>query len=169
MSTNAVDPTIASPDENMSLPIVVDQFQQPSNIDKLVLDYLRARGHQAVEKALLEVLEEPEDKSQETTFDSAEFAKQLATFTTGGIRDTLNNVDTAPVQGLTATAVGAEEILASDPSDKQLGFRELESWVDGSLDMYRVCISSTIIQIYFDMHPARVSTHPVSHILSFLP
>nr|GAT44129.1 TFIID and SAGA subunit [Mycena chlorophos] len=33
--------------------------------------------------------------------------------------------------------VGAEDILSLDPTDKQEGFRELEAWVDGSLDMYR--------------------------------
>jgi transcription initiation factor TFIID subunit 5 len=44
------------------------------------------------------------------------------------------------IQNLIASigAVGAEEILSLDPTDKQDGFTELEAWVDGSLDMYRV-------------------------------
>jgi len=43
------------------------------------------------------------------------------------------------IQNLIASigAVGAEEILSLDPTDKQDGFTELEAWVDGSLDMYR--------------------------------
>ncbi|KZT44566.1 WD40 repeat-like protein [Sistotremastrum suecicum HHB10207 ss-3] len=32
---------------------------------------------------------------------------------------------------------GAEDILSLDPSDRLEGFKDLESWVDGSLDMYR--------------------------------
>ncbi|KDQ20487.1 hypothetical protein BOTBODRAFT_183267 [Botryobasidium botryosum FD-172 SS1] len=32
---------------------------------------------------------------------------------------------------------GAEDALALDPTDKHEGFRQLEEWVDGSLDMYR--------------------------------
>ncbi|KAJ7293509.1 TFIID and SAGA subunit [Mycena rebaudengoi] len=43
------------------------------------------------------------------------------------------------IQNLLASigSVGAEDILSLDPTDKQEGFRELEAWVDGSLDMYR--------------------------------
>lgn len=37
---------------------------------------------------------------------------------------------------------GADEILSLDPTDRHEGFRDLEAWVDGSLDMYRVCILS---------------------------
>jgi len=47
------------------------------------------------------------------------------------------------IQNLIASigSVGAEELLSLDPTDKQEGFRELEAWVDGSLDMYRVCVN----------------------------
>ncbi|KAJ7630871.1 TFIID and SAGA subunit [Roridomyces roridus] len=43
------------------------------------------------------------------------------------------------IQNLLASIgpVGAEDILSLDPTDKQEGYRELEAWVDGSLDMYR--------------------------------
>ena len=48
------------------------------------------------------------------------------------------------IQNLIASigSVGAEEVLSLDPTDKQEGFRELEAWVDGSLDMYRVSLST---------------------------
>ena len=45
--------------------------------------------------------------------------------------------------------VGAEEILSLDPTDKHQGFRELESWVDGSLDMYRVSQSPAKYGVLF--------------------
>ena len=38
---------------------------------------------------------------------------------------------------------GADEILSLDPTDKHEGFRDLETWVEGSLDMYRVCLLQT--------------------------
>ncbi len=31
------------------------------------------------------------------------------------------------------------EILTSDPNDKLIGYKQLEDWIDGGLDMYRVC------------------------------
>ena len=37
---------------------------------------------------------------------------------------------------------GAEDILSLDPADRLGGYSELENWVDGSLDMYRVDILS---------------------------
>lgn len=38
-----------------------------------------------------------------------------------------------------ASGQGSADILALDPSDRLLGYSEFESWVDGSLDMYKVC------------------------------
>jgi transcription initiation factor TFIID subunit 5 len=34
---------------------------------------------------------------------------------------------------------GSTDILALDPSDRLTGYSELEAWVDGSVDMYKVC------------------------------
>lgn len=110
----------------------------PSGIDKLVLEYLRARGHKAAEQALLDVVgADNDDEPALPTLDAAAFARQLAAFADGPAPD---DGAEPTLQGLVASVGGgAEEILASDPADKQRGFRELESWVDGSLDMYRVC------------------------------
>ena len=63
---------------------------------------------------------------------------------------------------------GAEEILSLDPTDKQEGFRELESWVDGSLDMYRVRVLSSSLLKLFTLSAARISTNPLPNILPFL-
>ena len=40
--------------------------------------------------------------------------------------------------GASLGAIGAEDIIVSDPIDKYKGFHELEAWVEGSLDMYQV-------------------------------
>ena len=32
----------------------------------------------------------------------------------------------------------SDEILSLDPTDRHEGFKDLENWVEGSLDMYRV-------------------------------
>lgn len=37
-----------------------------------------------------------------------------------------------------ASHQGSTDILALDPSERLTGYSELESWVDGSLDMYKV-------------------------------
>jgi hypothetical protein len=116
-------------------PMAVDGPVPPSGMDKLVLDYLRARGHKAAEQALLDVLDDGDAAPPPPTLDPVAFARELATFTDGPAPAETSE---PTLQGLVA-ALGADEILAADPGDKQRGFRELESWVDGSLDMYRVC------------------------------
>ena len=55
---------------------------------------------------------------------------QSTVATTSTVSDLLGNI--APG--------GADEIISLDPTDKHEGFRDLEAWVDGSLDMYRVSI-----------------------------
>lgn len=86
---------------------------------QIVLDYLRSRGFKKTEQALREELDVGGDK--ETTHIHHGLSKLLASL----------------------DAAGAEEILSLDPSDRAEGFRDLESWVDGSLDMYRVSIFET--------------------------
>ena len=45
-------------------------------------------------------------------------------------------------------AIGAEDILVSDPTDKHGGYRELETWVEGSLDMYQVRMSAHVSTLF---------------------
>lgn len=59
---------------------------------------------------------------------------------------TLQSLQSSAVTSPTVSALlgniapgGADEIISLDPTDKHEGFRDLEAWVDGSLDMYRVC------------------------------
>lgn len=136
-----------------------DNSQNASAAERVVLDYLRSRGHSAAEKALLDEIEalSPDEKGKQAdTIAAEELVKTLAVFAQKPSRPGENVFkDSASVlQELTAMgnpsniqnliasigSVGAEDILSLDPTDKQEGFRELEAWVDGSLDMYRVCL-----------------------------
>ncbi|RDB29258.1 Transcription initiation factor TFIID subunit 5 [Hypsizygus marmoreus] len=150
----------ATPPASSQSPAAHSPSQEPtqnvSQADRVVLEYLRARGHSAAEKALLNEIEaaSPDDKGkQPETIDADELVKTLAVFAHKPSRpgDNIFKDSSTVLQELTAMGnpsniqnliasigtVGAEEILSLDPTDKQDGFRELEAWVDGSLDMYR--------------------------------
>lgn len=128
--------------------------------DKLVLDYLRARGHSAAEKLLKESLEAssppgqtPDPSTSTNTISPEELARRIAVYAqkptqpgqnalkdSGVVIQELGSMgNPQDIQKLISSigAVGAEDILSLDPTDKQDGFRELEAWVDGSLDMYK--------------------------------
>lgn len=42
---------------------------------------------------------------------------------------------------LSRAGMTIDEAMAKDPTDKQYGYRDLEAWVEGTLDMYRVSIA----------------------------
>lgn len=138
-----------------------DPVQNASATDRMVLEYLRARGHSSAERALLDVLDngDSDDKGKQvetSTISTEELVKSLAVYAQkpsrpgeNVLKDSANVLqelttmgNPTNIQNLIASigAVGAEEILSLDPTDKQDGFTELEAWVDGSLDMYRVCL-----------------------------
>ncbi|KAG6898060.1 hypothetical protein C0992_006538 [Termitomyces sp. T32_za158] len=150
----------ATPPASSQSPAAPSPAQEPSHnvsqVDRAVLEYLRSRGHNSAEKALLAELEgaTPDDKGKAAeTIDADELVKTLAVFAHKPSRPGENVLkdSSSVLQELTAMgnpsniqslissigSVGAEEILSLDPTDKQEGFRELEAWVDGSLDMYR--------------------------------
>lgn len=134
-----------------------------TDLDRMVLEYLRSRGHKDPEKVLEEIekVSSPDDKGKQPETSSLhaisqeELVKQLAIFVQkpanpdeNALKDSssvLQELSTMGnpqnIQNLISSigSVGAEEILSLDPTDKHEGFRELEAWVDGSLDMYRVC------------------------------
>ncbi|KAL1951826.1 hypothetical protein VTO73DRAFT_975 [Trametes versicolor] len=151
VSPSATDAASAEPHKDLA-----------TNAEQLILEYLRARGHTAAEKAFLEEIERnassvDKGKQPETapspTITQEELVKQLAIFAQAPSDPEQNALkDGAKVlQELSSTgapqniqnlvssigAVGVEEIVTLDPTDKHEGFRELEAWVDGSLDMYR--------------------------------
>lgn len=164
---SATTPTTSTPDGPSSANVnptstASDPSTNSSATDRLVLEYLRARGHKAAEQALLETLDgvSLDDKGKQTdtsTISAEELLKRLNVFAQKSARPGENVFKDAAsvlqelaamgnntnIQNLLASIgpIGAEEILSLDPNDKQEGFRELEAWVDGSLDMYRVSIS----------------------------
>ena len=136
------------------------------NVDSLVLSYLHQRGHKGAEKALREALGIPsppleggEDDREsveppQQTVSDAELRKHLVPFwqKDGAGKNALADSDVT-MQGLMTGGVttpsvasllkaigpgGADEILSLDPTDRHEGFKDLENWVEGSLDMYRV-------------------------------
>ena len=153
---DGVSPSTANPPAESS-------SNNTSALDKMVLEYLRSRGHKDTEKILedIERSATPSDdkgKQPDTTpahsISPEELVKQLAIFAEkpakpdeNALKDSSNVLQELStmgnpqnIQNLISSIgpVGAEEILSLDPTDKHKGFRELESWVDGSLDMYRV-------------------------------
>ncbi|KAF8898819.1 TFIID and SAGA subunit [Infundibulicybe gibba] len=156
----------ATPPASSQSPVPSPVTQAPSqeninaitSADRIVLEYLRARGHAAAERALLNEIDaaSPENKGkQPESIPANEFVKSLAVFAnktspgragenalkdSSGVLQELSAMGNPQnIQNLIASIgkVGAEDILSLDPTDKQEGFRELELWVDGSLDMYR--------------------------------
>ncbi|KAJ6575037.1 TFIID and SAGA subunit [Mycena capillaripes] len=131
-----------------------DPVQNASADERLMLEFFRSRGYSAAEKGLLDDIEGKEsDKATPETIPPDDLIKALAVYVQKPSRPGENvfkesaNVvqeltamgNPSNIQNLLASigSVGAEDILSLDPTDKQEGFRELEAWVDGSLDMYR--------------------------------
>lgn len=157
MSGDTPAPSVPSPQEDSS-PTAATQEPPKADVDRLVLEYLRARGFKAAEDALYESIDdgsEPKaDGASSTTLSSEELIQQIAVFAqkpskpgentlknSGNVLTELVGMNNpTSIHDLIASlgAIGAEDILSLDPTDKQGGFRELEAWVDGSLDMYQV-------------------------------
>ncbi|KAJ6509466.1 TFIID and SAGA subunit [Mycena vitilis] len=131
-----------------------DPVQNASAEERMMLEYYRSRGYSAAEKGLLEDIEGKEsDKAAPETIPPEDLIKSLAVFaqkpsrpgenvfkeSTNVLQELTAMGNPSNIQNLLASigSVGAEDILSLDPTDKQEGFRELEAWVDGSLDMYR--------------------------------
>jgi len=131
-----------------------DVTQSLSSIDRLVLEYLHSRGHKDAERALHESIEGGSVDESGKTVSAEELIKSLAVYAqkpsrpgdnvlkeSANVLQELTAMGNPPsIQNLIASlgTVGAEEILSVDPTDKEEGFRELEAWVEGSLDMYKV-------------------------------
>ena len=146
-STPAPSPPNASQEEKPAL----------STSEQAILEYLRARGHHDAEKAFLQEVAEgrsPDGKSKLEEIGKDEFLRSLAVYAgkasrpgenllkdSGTVLQELQSMgNPSAIQNLISSigAVGAEEVISADPTDREEGFRELEAWVDGSLDMYRV-------------------------------
>ncbi|KZT30672.1 TFIID and SAGA subunit [Neolentinus lepideus HHB14362 ss-1] len=188
-------PAAPSPDTSTS----ISQDAQPivDAVDRLVLEYLRNRGYKLPEQGVPNAVDEasPSDKGKapETapsqTITSEELIKRLAVFSqrpanpnenaynnassvvqdVGGAGTSLN------IQNLIANlgSIGAEEILSLDPTDKNEGFRELQAWVDGSLDMYRPefrpMLFPVFVHFYLDLIQSGFKEAAVKFFSEFSP
>lgn len=165
MSAPTPTPAVSSPAEGDSpAPTAAPSQDSTTNLapaERAVLEYLRSRGFKAAEQTFLSSLEPTsEDKdtssSATNTVTSDELVKNIAVFSQKSSRPGDNALaessavlselasmgNPANIQNLIASisSLGAEEVLRLDPTDKQEGFKDLEAWVDGSLDMYRVSV-----------------------------
>jgi transcription initiation factor TFIID subunit 5 len=183
---SAATPTASTPDASTPAPPSAETNQATLAADRLVLEYLRARGHKSAEQALTESVSSSDDKGKSPiTISGEELVKKLTIFaekpaqpgentlkTTLGVQKELASaVNSSNLQNLIASIgpVGAEEILSLDPNDKHEGFRELFSWVEGSLDMYRVRRRVRHSVTWLSQHnPARIPSHHLPNILSLL-
>lgn len=145
-----------------------DITQNVSSIDRLVLEYLRSRGHKDAERALNESLESGSVDESGKTVSAEDLIKTLAVYAQKPSRpgDNVLKESANVLQELTAMGnptsiqnliaslgtVGAEEILSADPTDKEEGFRELEAWVEGSLDMYKPEFRPILFPIFYHFH-----------------
>ncbi|EIN14148.1 TFIID and SAGA subunit [Punctularia strigosozonata HHB-11173 SS5] len=158
-------PAPASPEGSASQS--TQESNQPmSTVDRAVLEYLRTRGHAQAVQALQESIGDVDGKGTltEPPVSAQDLVKLLAIFSqkadrpggnalrdSAAVIDELSKLGNAPsIQNLLQSigAVGAEDLLGSDPLDKQEGFRELEAWVDGSLDMYRPEFRAILFPIF---------------------
>ncbi|KAI0001946.1 TFIID and SAGA subunit [Russula vinacea] len=162
---SAASPTVSTPDPSTPAPPSTESNQETRSADRLVQEYLRAKGYKAAEQAVAEALGSSDDKGKSpVSISGDELIKKLTLVaekpaqpgentlkTTLGVQKELATVvNSSNLQNLIASIgpVGAEEILSLDPNDKQEGFRELEAWVGGSLDIYRPQFRPIIFPIF---------------------
>ncbi len=161
---SAATPTASTPDPSTPAPPASESNQATLSADRL-LEYLRSRGHKGAEQAINEALSSSDDKGKSpVSISGEELIKRLTLYaekpaqpgentlkTSLGVQKELATVvNSSNLQNLIASIgpVGAEEILSLDPNDKQEGFRELEAWVEGSLDIYRVRLTRSFSYLF---------------------
>ena len=157
MSTGTPGPS-QSPVQEEPTPNATQDVVPAVDADRLVLEYLKVRGYKAAEEALSESMDDDVSESNKAsgsaTLSAGELVSKIAVFASQPSRPGENVFKSTPnvLEGLVGMnnpttihdliaslgAIGAEDILVSDPTDKHEGFRELEAWVEGSLDMYQV-------------------------------
>jgi transcription initiation factor TFIID subunit 5 len=153
-------PTASSPEPTSPVaPTATEAAPNVKTMDQLVMQYLQSRGHESTANALGDAIGATGNTS--TTLSVEDLLKKMAVFAEKSTQSNENTYKEAVkiVQDLVASGTthniknvimnvgpeGAEDVLALNPEDKHEGFRELEAWVEGSLDIYRVrAISLTV-------------------------
>lgn len=153
-------------------------------MDKIVMEYLRSRGHESAATALGQALG-GDGASASNTLSAQELLKKMAVFAASGNGENAYKSTANILQELVASGTssnikslimnmgdgGAEDALSLDPGDKQEGFRDLEAWVEGSLDMYRVrmVVSLWLYPALCSQCKARIPPYIIPSVLSLLP
>lgn len=137
----AGSPATPSPDKPMT------DAPSKAELDKSIGEYLRARGYDGVAAAFESSLKD--DKGKKPVVDTEALRKALEPRlkeSASVLSELTAMASPANLQSLLLNlGTGVDDILSLDPTDRHEGFRELESWVEGSLDMYRVCGTPPII------------------------
>lgn len=84
--------------------------------------------------------------------------------------DVIGKAVTPQPSNLTAVQDGASsQLLFDDPLNRQEAFRDLQAWVEGSLDMYKASIITiSLLAHIISLATARVPATSVSHLCPFL-
>lgn len=187
MSTETPGPS-QSPVQEEPTPSATQDVVQVADTDRLVLEYLKVRGYKAAEAALSGLLDDDASGSNEgsgsATISADDLISKMAVFASKPSRPGENLFKSTPnvLEGLVGMnnpttihdliaslgAIGAEDILVSDPTDKHGGYRELEAWVEGSLDMYQVHTLDRCLYLFIDRFTARATSSVIPDILPLL-
>src|SRR6266850_1723332 len=78
---SAATPTASTPDASTPAPASAETNQATQSADRLVLEYLRARGHKFAEQALTDAIGSSDDKGKSpVSISGEELVKKLALF-----------------------------------------------------------------------------------------
>lgn len=117
-----------------------DNDQEKASLDRFLVEHLQSRGYTDAANSLSKALEDRpgDEEPQDSTI--KDFIRALAIRLRPTPKEPAPMMTESDVQTLLANLVPADskDLLSMDPTGKQDGFRELEAWVEGSLDMYRV-------------------------------
>ncbi|KAF8922652.1 WD40-repeat-containing domain protein [Mucidula mucida] len=110
-----------------------------AELDTSIIEYLRARGYHDVADAFDTSLRDEKGKKSVVDTEALRKALEPRLKESANLLNELTTMTSpANLQNLLLNlGSGLDDILSTDPSDRHEGFKELESWVEGSLDMYR--------------------------------
>ncbi len=139
MSSVATPPASGSPSTPSAEKQPAENMSK-AELDTSIIEYLRARGYHDVADAFDTSLRDEKGKKSVVDTEALRKALEPRLKESANLLNELTTMTSpANLQNLLLNlGSGLDDILSTDPSDRHEGFKELESWVEGSLDMYRV-------------------------------
>lgn len=139
-SPSDAQPNSALPNGNSNPPSALPTSPTTPRLNtQQVLEYLRQRGFKRAEQAFLE------DASKTQSLSELASQNLPGEDVPAKVDPEQAGKDAAMIAALRSR--GRDEAVVLDPSERGEAFRQLESWVDGSLDIYRVRCFGTFIGI----------------------